>query len=141
KHPAGPERVTASNDASKLTPDAAAEEGKSTTPSEDKPAPGTAKPQQSAKLEKPQSDNETDKNDATDVEENAADNSAKPAATKERAVPAPAPVDNSQLEEAQKYLQGRGVPQDCNRGVSLLRSAASRPNRKARSQMAAIHVS
>jgi hypothetical protein len=32
KHPAGPQRVTAGNDASQLTPDAAASEGKSTTP-------------------------------------------------------------------------------------------------------------
>jgi zinc-ribbon domain len=144
KHPAGPERVTASNDASKMTPDAAAEEGKTSTPAENE-TKDSSKPQQTAKLDKPQSDNEPSaeaaKEDKSSAgKESSSEESAKPAATKERAAPAPA-YDNSQLEEAQKYLQGRGVPQDCNRGVGLLQSAAKEPNPKARIQMAALYAS
>ncbi|MCU1307602.1 MAG: Sel1 [Acidobacteriaceae bacterium] len=49
--------------------------------------------------------------------------------------------DNSQVDLAQRYLQGKGVPQDCSRGVSLLRSAARQANPKARIQMAALYMS
>ena len=132
KHPAGPQRVTAGNDASQITPDAAASEGKSTTPSEDKPATADkSKSTQTAKLEKPQSDNSA-------AAEPAPEDASKPAPPKEK--PAPPPI-NSKLEEAQKYLQGRGVPQDCNRGLNLLRAAANQPNPRARIQMAALFAS
>ncbi len=53
--------------------------------------------------------------------------------------PAPA-YDDSQVEIAQKYLQGRGVAQDCNRGVSLLRSAALQPNPKAQIKLGALYA-
>lgn len=142
-----PERVTTSNDASKMTPDAAPEEGKSTTPSENKSTNDASKAQQTAKLEKPQGDNDASKDSAkpagTDEDKPAdetANETSKPAAHKDQPI-AMAAVDNSQLEEAQKYLQGRGVPQDCNRGVNLLRNAAKAPNAKARIQMAALYVS
>ncbi len=150
KPPAGPQRVTSSNDASQMTPDAAPEEGKSTEPADqrsadkktadqnsaDKTPASTDKsqPQQTAKLEKPQTDeSSTDKTDKSSSESTDTDTAPTKAA-------APAP-DNSQLEEAQKYLQGRGVPQDCNRGLDLLRSAAKQPNAKARIQMAALYES
>jgi hypothetical protein len=140
KKPAGPQRVTAGNDASQMTPDAAQEEGKSTTPAEQKPADtDKSKTEQTAKLEKPQTDQQPAAESAKDS--SAADtSSAKPTPNEEAAAPASA-VDNSQLEEAQKYLQGRGVPQDCNRGITLLRSAATQPNAKARVQMAALYAS
>lgn len=143
KHPAGPQRVTGGNDASQITPDAAQEEGKSTTPSEQTPAKSEISkkaetPQQTAKLEKPQTDEPPAAEPLKDSE-SADTSSAKPAPAKTAAPTAP--VDNSQLEEAQKYLQGRGVPQDCNRGVDLLRSAAKQPNAKARVQMAALYSS
>jgi hypothetical protein len=57
--------------------------------------------------------------------------------------PAPPPIasqDNSQVELAQKYLQGRGVAQDCARGVSLLRSAAGKSNAKAQIQLGALYA-
>jgi hypothetical protein len=55
--------------------------------------------------------------------------------------PAPKPqYDSRQVELAQKYLQGRGVPQDCARGVSLLRTAARQPNPKAHIQLGALYA-
>jgi hypothetical protein len=48
--------------------------------------------------------------------------------------------DNSQVDTAQKYLQGRGVAQDCARGVSLLRSAAGKGNAKAQIQLGALYA-
>jgi hypothetical protein len=61
--------------------------------------------------------------------------------TKASAAAAPPTYDNSQVDLAQRYLQGKGVRQDCNRGVSLLRSAARQANPKARIQMAALYLS
>lgn len=55
-------------------------------------------------------------------------------------VPATPVYDDSQLEAAQRYLQGRGVAQDCNRGVSLLRSAARQPNPKAQIKLGALYA-
>jgi hypothetical protein len=142
KKPAGPQRVTGDNDATQMTPDATQSEGKSTTPSEQTPAKSDSTkpvdtPQQTAKLEKPQTDEQpaTESKDSTPADTE----SSKPTPAK-AAAPSPA-VDNSQLEEAQKYLQGRGVPEDCNRGLDLLRSAAKQPNAKARVQMAALYSS
>jgi hypothetical protein len=59
------------------------------------------------------------------------------------AAPGPPPntaQDNSQVELAQKYLQGRGVAQDCARGVSLLRTAAGKSNAKAQIQLGALYA-
>lgn len=147
----GPQRVTASNDASQMTPDAAPESGKSTEPksTDQKPAdqsnPATAKsqPQQTAKLDKPQADESAaDRSEAKPAEKPSNDSAdTEPPAAKAPATKAAPAPDNSQLEEAQKYLQGRGVPQDCNRGLDLLRSAAKQPNAKARIQMAALYES
>jgi hypothetical protein len=156
KPPAGPQRVTSSNDASQMTPDAAPEEGKRTGPkstdqkpidqknadqkSADQTAPTTDKsqPQQTAKLDKPQTDESSvDKTDTKSLNDSAAAE-VPPKAAPAKTTPT---SDDSQLEEAQKYLQGRGVPQDCNRGLDLLRSAAKQPNAKARIQMAALYES
>lgn len=56
----------------------------------------------------------------------------KPAATK----PA-APADP--VAEAQKYLYGRGVPQDCDRGMRYLKPAANQGNAKAMVEMGALY--
>jgi len=142
KKPAGPQRVTGDNDATQMAPDTAQAEGKSTTPAEQTPAKSDKDkkadtPQQTAKLEKPQTDEQPagESKDETPADTE----SSKPAPAKTAA--SALAVDNSQLEEAQKYLQGRGVPQDCNRGLDLLRSAAKQPNAKARVQMAALYSS
>jgi zinc-ribbon domain/Sel1 repeat len=56
----------------------------------------------------------------------------KPAAAK----PTPA-VDA--VGEARKYLYGRGVPQDCDRGLRLLKPAANQSNSKAMIEMGALY--
>ncbi len=47
------------------------------------------------------------------------------------------PVDT--VAEAQKYIYGRGVPQDCDRGLRLLRPAANRSSTKAMIEMGALY--
>lgn len=56
-----------------------------------------------------------------------------PAATK----PAP-PIDR--VAEAQKYLYGRGVRQDCDRGLRILKPAADQANPKAMIEMGALYA-
>jgi len=43
------------------------------------------------------------------------------------------------VAEAQKYLYGRGVPQDCDRGLRLLKPAANRSEPKAMIEMGALY--
>jgi hypothetical protein len=43
------------------------------------------------------------------------------------------------VTEAQKYLYGRGSPQDCERGLRLLRPAANQSNPKAMIEMGALY--
>jgi len=47
------------------------------------------------------------------------------------------PVDP--LAEAQKYIYGRGVPQDCDRGLRLLKPMAAQKNPKAMIEMGALY--
>jgi zinc-ribbon domain len=47
------------------------------------------------------------------------------------------PVDP--LMEAQKYIYGRGVPQDCDRGLRLLKPMATQKNSKAMIEMGALY--
>lgn len=66
----------------------------------------------------------------------------KPAAEPPQAKPRPvikpsAPVDP--VAEAQKYLYGRGVPQDCERGMRILKPAANQSNPKAMIEMGALY--
>jgi hypothetical protein len=51
--------------------------------------------------------------------------------------PAPKPVDP--VTEAQKYLYGKGVKQDCDRGMRLLKPEADRSNPKAMTEMGALY--
>jgi len=61
---------------------------------------------------------------------------AQPAPKPPAAKPAP-PVDA--VAEAQKYLYGRGVPQDCDRGMRYLKPAANQGNPKAMVEMGALY--
>jgi hypothetical protein len=61
-------------------------------------------------------------------------------------VPAPKPSAASRpvaaydpVAEAQKYLYGRGAPQDCDRGLRLLRPAANQAQPKAMIEMGALY--
>jgi hypothetical protein len=57
----------------------------------------------------------------------------KPAA----AITPPKPVDT--VAEAQRYLYGKGVPQNCDRGLRLLKPAANASNPKAMIEMGALY--
>ena len=103
-----------------------------------------AKPESDAAPAEAESVPETTEQDAVKKETSppAPKASAKAEEAKPEEAPAAKPIvtDDSQLELAQKYLQGRGVAQDCNRGVSLLRSAASQPNPKAQIKLGALYA-
>jgi hypothetical protein len=58
---------------------------------------------------------------------------AKPAAASKPAKPFDA------VSEAQKYLYGKGVPQDCERGMRLLKPAVNQSNPKAMVEMGALY--
>ena len=88
--------------------------------------------------------------DAADKDADAADPNSPPAAspksteTLEKSAPKPqaaiprvAPTDN--VAEAQKYIYGRGVTQDCERGMRLLKPAANQANPKAMIEMGALY--
>jgi zinc-ribbon domain len=60
---------------------------------------------------------------------------APPAAPKPR--PSPRPVDS--VSEAQRYIYGRGVRQDCDRGMHILKSAADRSDAKAMISLGALY--
>jgi len=61
---------------------------------------------------------------------------AKPSAASE----APKPVKTADpVAEAQKYLYGKGVPQNCDRGLRLLKPAADHANPKAMVEMGALY--
>ncbi|HEY3975235.1 MAG TPA: hypothetical protein VGM18_19685 [Candidatus Sulfotelmatobacter sp.] len=62
----------------------------------------------------------------------------KPAAALPKPPAEARPVSDS-VAEAQKYLYGRGVPQDCERGMHLLKPAAAQSNPKAMIEMGALY--
>ena len=55
------------------------------------------------------------------------------------AVPAVSP-DDALITNAEKYLYGRGVPQNCDRALSGLRSAAERDNTRARTLLGTMYA-
>jgi TPR repeat protein len=61
----------------------------------------------------------------------------KPAPKPPAAIPPVARIDN--VTEAQKYIYGRGVAQDCERGMRLLKPAANQSNPKAMIEMGALY--
>jgi hypothetical protein len=91
-----------------------------------------------------------DKDADKDADE--ADSNSPPAASSKSneavAAPAPAPKPHAAIPraaladnvaEAQKYIYGRGVAQDCERGMRLLKPAANQSNPKAMVEMGALY--
>lgn len=75
---------------------------------------------------------------------NTREEEGKPAQAIDNTAPKPSAAekpDVATVELAQKYIQGRGVPQDCNRGFELLRRATERPNSRAHIQLGALYAS
>jgi hypothetical protein len=63
-----------------------------------------------------------------------------PAATAKSAVPKPSPAKAADsVVEAQRYIYGRGVHQDCDHGLRMLKSAADRSDTKAMISLGALY--
>ena len=80
------------------------------------------------------SENKDDAKNSTDSAAPANPDADAPAAKPHAAI---RPADS--LAEAQRYLYGRGVPQDCDRGLRLLKPMASQKNPKAMIEMGALY--
>lgn len=113
-------------------------------------APPAAKPSDSGNSAASNPKNSTDdsaSNDSSDNNDEAAapakpsTEKPKPAANlapeKPAAAVKPKPVDT--IAEAQRYLYGKGVPQNCDRGLRLLKPAANASNPKAMIEMGALY--
>jgi hypothetical protein len=123
-----------------------------TTKPTDAPADATSeKAAASADPEKAASPADAVDKDSSPPKETSPDNP--PAATKPVEKPKPAPkapapkpsaasrpvAAYDAVAEAQKYLYGRGAPQDCDRGLRLLRPAANQAQPKAMIEMGALY--
>lgn len=93
-------------------------------------APNTAQTNSSGSQKQAQPDSDNS-NSASD-NDSADDEHRKPPAAIHRAAPKPSPsrpLDS--VAEAQRYIYGRGVSRDCDRGVRMLKSAAGQSNAQA----------
>ena len=131
--------------------------GTAATPPPATSAPASAAPADSAKSDdtapspspqKPPSPADKDttsaKEDSTDTPAAPSKPSEKPKPTQRVPIPKPsaasrpvAPYDP--VSDAGKYLYGRGAPQDCDRGMRLLKPAANLGNPKAMIEMGALY--
>lgn len=118
-----------SSDVSK-SPDAASP----TTP--DKASPPSAKEPVAKAPAADTSAAESD-TDTSDTADQPKPTPAPPAPKPHAAAKPVTPVDP--VTEAQKYLYGRGAPQDCDRGLRLLKPAANQANPKAMVEMGALY--
>lgn len=78
----------------------------------------------------------SDEEDATNSDETSDENDTSTAAAPARA------VDNSEepVRQAEIYLEGKGVPQNCDEGVGILRAAEARGNTRALVKLGAIYA-
>jgi zinc-ribbon domain len=121
-----------SNSAPAVTPSTTAGPGvnpSAATPNATAPASTPAAAPPSAPTKSDNSSEAAADNDAKNVATPASETSKPPAAIKR--------VDT--VAEAQKYLYGKGVPQDCDRGLRLLKPAANAGNPKAMIEMGALY--
>lgn len=122
-----------------------------TTPPNTAPAPSTppqsappANPSPDTTAGKPTGSDATEKSDAPAADSEAPASNPKPdvstrAALRERKPTPVTPVDPT--AEAEHYIYGRGVRQDCDRGLRLLKPAAAQSNVKAMISLGALYSS
>ncbi len=101
----------------------------------DVPAPAAAAPP--AKTADQKAAKADSAGDTSSSDNDAADNSAAPAAVPKPKPPAAKPVDR--VTEGEKYIYGRGVSQDCDRGLRLLRPAADQGSTRAMISMGSLY--
>lgn len=104
------------------------------TPKAENAAPSAGSDQSTADNAESASSDSTDSDTAAEKPAPAQPPAPKPQPAAKPARPAVDPVT-----EAQKYLYGRGVSQDCERGLRLLKPAANAANPKAMVQMGALY--
>jgi hypothetical protein len=153
--PASPQAVPpASQPAAQATQTPAETAGpseKDIPPSEASTSPAKSATEKTAESQDQESEVEASKTEKTPTAEpDQTDNSAaetKPAkfaTPPAKAKPAPPkPVvseDDALVANAEKYLYGRGVPQNCDRALSSLRAAAQRQNSRARSLLGSMYA-
>lgn len=113
-----------------------------TTPSASTPKPSAPAADASKSTDAPAA-TAPDKSDSPSSSDPAAPPKAVPeqpkVAPKEAAPKPPAARSADPVAEAQKYLYGRGVAQDCERGMRLLKPAANASNPKAMIEMGALY--
>jgi hypothetical protein len=101
------------------------------------PAKSTSSPPASAAKEPASTADDSDNDNATEATAKPNHAEDTPPA-KPRAAVKPVPQVDP-VSEAQKYLYGRGVAQDCERGMRLLKPAANQSNPKAMIEMGALY--
>ncbi|HLW83986.1 MAG TPA: hypothetical protein VKR60_02150 [Candidatus Sulfotelmatobacter sp.] len=119
------------------------------TPAAANPVPGSAPPASAAATDAASNapasaaaasdappDKDKDKNDQPAAAEPVAKPAAKPKPPAPKRVPEPADA----VVVAEKYIYGRGVPQDCDRGMKTLRPSAARGNAKAMISLGALYA-
>lgn len=78
-------------------------------------------------------------NDSADAQP--AEHGSTKTAKKSQPAPAQEPqFDNAAVDQAERYLRGQGVRQDCSRAISLLRSAAREGNPRAQVKLGALYA-
>jgi hypothetical protein len=97
------------------------------------PAPATPNSEGTSSADSAPSD------DAKAVNANSTDAAPAPMAKPKPYVPKPAARPADPVTEAQKYLYGKGVKQDCDRGMRLLKPVADQANPKAMIEMGALY--
>jgi Sel1 repeat len=142
--PAGASPASA-NSAAPATP-APAEGSSTTTPASTdglKPGDGTtngARPDKASSAENPLPDKSASDSPKADTTSDTTDDAPAPAKPKAESTPKPRPtVQTDPVGEARKYLYGKGAPQDCDRGLRLLKPAANSGNPKAMVEMGALY--
>lgn len=108
------------------TPEAPASDSNPPTPTSTKPAANT-KP---SPKPTPDADNNSD-NSADDSDSTPAPVNSKPTPIAKPRKPSAAVPAADPVTEAERYLYGRGIAQDCDRGLHLLKSAADQANSRA----------
>lgn len=111
-------------------------------PDANPPAPATATPNGSGGTADASPSSVPDSDQQSDEEEPAAPTklvTRKPFAAKPSAAKPVATVPNNAVVEAERYIYGRGVAQDCDRGLRLLKPAAEQSNPKAMISLGALY--
>jgi hypothetical protein len=116
------------------TMEEAAPAGKDTTAPTDYKSESAA-PEQTGEPAAKQDNVKNDDDNSTDDD---SEPEQKPSASPAQKAAQPS-YDNSQVQLAEQYLQGRGVPQNCEMGVNILQRAAA-TNPRARIQLGALYA-